>query len=55
MAHFQQTVTWVGLELDAVWVARGGGVTRGGGITIRAVATRRREGKGGGGAFLMGD
>ena len=49
MAHFQHTVTWVGLELDGVGVIRRGGVTRGGGVTRRY--PRRRERKGG--ALLM--
>ena len=30
MAHFQQMVTWVGLELDGAGVIREGGVTRSG-------------------------
>ena len=33
MAHFQQTVTWVGLELDGAGVIREGGVSKGGGVT----------------------
>ena len=39
MAYFQQTVTWIGLELNAVgvtgkgWATRESGVTRGGGVT----------------------
>ena len=57
MAHFQQTVTWVGLELDAGGVTRGGGVTRVGGVTRGGGMTkgcpRRRESRGG--ALLIGD
>ena len=33
MAHFQQTVTWVGLELEGAGVIREGGVSKGGGVT----------------------
>ena len=51
MTHFQQTVTWVGLELNGVGVSRGGWVSREGGVTSRY--PRRREGRGG--ALLMGD
>ena len=57
MTHFQQTVTWIGLELDGVGVMRGGGVSRGGGDIRGGGVTRRyprrRERKGG--ALLMGD
>ena len=33
MAHFQQTVTWVGLKLEGAGVVREGGVSKGGGVT----------------------
>ena len=32
MTHFQQTVTWVGLELEGAGVIREGGVSKGGGV-----------------------
>ena len=51
MTHFQQTVTWVGLELDGVGVVREGGDSREGGVTRRY--PKRREQRGG--ALLMGD
>ena len=40
MADFQQTVTWVGLELDAGGVTRGGGVAKGDGVTRGGGVTR---------------
>ena len=46
MAHFQQTVTWVGLKLNGAGVNRGGGVTKGcrvikeGGVTGGGGVTR---------------
>ena len=60
--HFQQMVTWVGLELDGAGVIRGdanvsgggvsrrGGVTRGG-VTIRYLQSRKSNGE----VLLVGD
>ena len=48
MAHFHQTVTWVGLELNAVgvtgkgWATRESGITRRGGVTRGGGVTRIR-------------
>ena len=67
VTHFQQMVTWVGLELDGAGVirgdvnviggggSRGGGVTRGwvtrGGVTIRYSESRKSNGA----VLLVGD
>ena len=67
MAHFQQMVTWVRLELDGAGVirgdanvigggvSRGGGVTRGGvtrgGVTIRYLQSRKSNRE----VLLVGD
>ena len=60
MAHFQQTVTWVGLELNAARVTgkggatRGGGGTRGGGVTRESGVTRGDRLTRGGGVTRIG-
>ena len=62
VTHFQQMVTWVGLELDGAGVIRGdvnvigGGVSRGGGVTrggvtIRYLQSRKSNGE----VLLVGD
>ena len=55
--HFQQLVTWVGLEMDGAGVIRGnvnvsgGGVSRGGGVTVRYLQSRKSNGE----VLLVGD
>ena len=49
--HYQQMVTWVGLDMDGAGVIRGdvnvseGGVSRGGGVTIRYLQSRKSNGE----------